>query len=143
MQHHEAFRQLNQEWLEKFGLLEPPDIEVLNDPQATILDKGGAIYLAEEDGVIVGSAAIVPDHGDCFELVKMSVAPSWRGRGISKLLIQRCLDKAREIGVGRIILFSNSQLQTAISLYSQYGFQHVPVEDSPFLTADVKMELVL
>jgi hypothetical protein len=28
-------------------------------------------------------------------------------------------------------------------LYEKYGFQHVPVVDSPFLTADVRMELVL
>jgi hypothetical protein len=34
-------------------------------------------------------------------------------------------------------------LKTALALYEKYGFQHVAVEDSPFATADVKMELVL
>ena len=40
---HDAFRQLNLEWLDKFNLCEEADMLVLNDPQGTILDKGGAI----------------------------------------------------------------------------------------------------
>ena len=141
------FRQLNLEWLERYGLLESHDTEMLDDPQAAILDLGGYICLASIDGTIVGTAGLVPVQpsgpGNVYELVKMSVAPSFRGQGISKLLVRHCLDKARAIGVSRLVLFSNSQLQTAISLYTQFGFQHVPVEDSPFQTADVKMELIL
>jgi putative acetyltransferase len=135
------FRQLNLEWLEKYHLVESHDLEVLDDPKATILDGGGAIFLALLDNEIIGTAALMREHGDCFELVKMSVAPLHRGKGISKLLIGRCLGKAREIGVQKLVLYSNSQLQTAIKLYEQYGFQHVPVVDSPFVTADIKMEL--
>jgi len=72
----------------------------------------------------------------------MSVDPAFQGQGISKLLIEQCLRKAREIGAGKLILWSNSQLQTAIRLYTRYGFQHVPVVDSPFVTANIKMELL-
>ena len=43
----------------------------------------------------------------------------------------------------KLILFSNSQLTTAISLYEKYGFKHIAATDSPFLTADIKMELSL
>ena len=142
----EDFRQMNLEWLEFYGLLEAHDMEMLNDPEGVILDAGGAIFLAALDGAVVGSAALVPMHDTeegYYELAKMYVAPACRGKGISKLLIEKCLDKAREIGAGKIILYSNSQLQTAISLYTRYGFQHVPVTDSPFETADIKMELQL
>lgn len=92
-------------------------------------------------GQIIGTAALIHEHDDVYELAKMSVDPAFRGRGISKLLIGQCLQKAREIGASKLTLWSNSQLQTAIQLYTQYGFQHVPVVDSPFVTADVKMEL--
>jgi hypothetical protein len=34
-------------------------------------------------------------------------------------------------------------LQTALGLYEKFGFQHIEVLDSPFETADVKMELHL
>jgi GNAT superfamily N-acetyltransferase len=82
-------------------------------------------------------------HDGVYELVKMAVSPLHRGKGISKILMEYCLDKARELKAQKIILFSNSQLKTAIALYEKYGFRHVPVDDSPFVTADVKMELSL
>lgn len=44
---HEAFRQLNLEWLDKYNLREEADMVVLNDPQGMILDNGGVIYLAK------------------------------------------------------------------------------------------------
>src|SRR5579859_7568552 len=108
------FRELNLEWLDKFHLTESHDLAVLDDPKGTILDRGGHIFLALTDGGVVGTAALMKEHDDSFELAKMSVAPAYRGKGISKLLMTRCLDKAREIGAKRLILYSNSQLQTAI-----------------------------
>jgi len=153
------FRRLNLEWLEKYNLLESHDLMVLDNPRGNVLDRGGYIWLAldepqdasvssesqvaspsQEDAQVVGTAALMHEHDDCYELAKMSVAPAFRGRGISKLLIEQCLQKAREIKVGKLILYSNSQLQTAIRLYTKYGFQHVPVIGTPFVTADVKME---
>ena len=139
--YHQAFRKLNLEWLEKYNLLESHDVMVLDDPQGTILDRGGIIYLAKAGNEIVGSAALMKEHEGIYELAKMAVTRKWQGKGISRLLIEKCLEKAKEWKVKKITLFSNSQLQTAISLYEKYGFQHVSVEGSPFVTADVKMQL--
>ena len=137
------FKDLNAEWLYQYNLMESHDLEILDDPQKYILDSGGVIYLAKFESQIVGSAALIREHDNCYELVKMAVAKEHRGKGLSRLLIEKCISKAKELDASKIILFSNSQLKTAISLYEKYGFRHVPVEDSPFLTADVKMELVL
>jgi putative acetyltransferase len=139
--HHEDFRQLNIVWLEKFGLLESHDVMVLNDPKGTIIKNGGYIFLAEADGKIIGSAGIMKEHDGEYELIKMSVAPEHQGKGISKLLIEKCLEKAADVKAEKVILYSNSQLKRAISLYEKYGFRHVPATNSPFVTADVKMEL--
>jgi putative acetyltransferase len=141
-QYYSFFRELNIQWLEQYGLLEDHDIMVLNDPQATILDKGGAIYLAIADKKIVGSSVLIKAGDDHFELAKMAVSESYRGKGISKLLIEKCIDTAMERGAKKISLFSNHQLTTAIALYRKYGFKDVVVEDSPFQTADVKMERI-
>lgn len=136
------FKKLNLEWLDLYNLTESHDLMVLNDPRGSIIDQGGDIWLAEENGVIIGSIALmVTEEG--FELAKMSVAPEYRGRGISKLLVETCIARARELGGSRLILFSNHQLVTAIKLYERYGFRHIAVEHSPFETADVKMELLL
>jgi len=139
--HASAFKEINVAWLEKYNLLESHDIQMLDDPRGTIIDRGGVIFLAEENGAIIGSAALILEHDGIYELAKMTVVPAWRGKGISKILLEKCLATARDLGAKKIILFSNDQLQTAISLYRQYGFAHIPVTNSPFTTANVKMEL--
>ena len=139
--YHSDFKKLNLEWLDKYNLTESHDLMVLNDPRGTILDRGGFIWLAKAGDEIVGSAALMNEGHGIFELAKMSVTKNWQGKGISKLLIEACLKKAKEIGVKKLTLFSNHQLQKALKLYEKYGFKNVEVKDSPFETADVKMEL--
>jgi putative acetyltransferase len=142
-QYAEDFRRLNLEWLEKYNLVESHDLEVIDDPRSTILNPGGAIYLAKAGDTIVGSAGLAKTGDAEYELAKMAVTPAWQGKGISRLLIEKCLEKAKSLGAEKIILFSNHQLTTAIGLYEKYGFHHVDVVGSPFATADVKMELDL
>ncbi len=137
------FRDLNLEWLDKYNLTESHDLEVINHPQEAILDKGGFIFLAREDDKIIGTAGLANEGDSIYELVKMTVTPEFRGKGISKMLIEKCLAKARELKAKKIFLYSNSQLQTAISLYKKYGFVHVDASNSPLVTADVKMEMTL
>jgi N-acetylglutamate synthase-like GNAT family acetyltransferase len=142
-EHHAQFKQLNLEWLDHYNLTESHDLMILDDPQRTILDNGGYIWMAEADGTIVGSAGLMKEEEGVYELVKMAVTESYRGKGISRLLIERCLYKAREIGAKKVTLFSNHQLERAIGLYEKYGFNHVEVVNSPMETADVRMELIL
>jgi len=137
------FRDLNLEWLDKYNLTESHDLEVINHPKEAILDNGGYIFLARDGDKIIGTAGIANEGDSIYELVKMTVAPEFRGMGISKMLIERCLDKAKELKAKKVFLYSNSQLQTAISLYKKYGFVHVDATNSPLVTADVKMELKL
>ena len=141
--HHDIFRKLNMEWLVKYNLAETHDLEILDDPQGTILDEGGVIYLASTEDEIVGSAALMKEEEGVYELVKMAVSKEWQGKGISKLLLDKCIDTARAWNAKRITLYSNSQLKTALTLYEKYGFRHITVENSPYVTADVRMELIL
>lgn len=135
------FYRLNLAWLDKYNLTESHDLMVLNDPAGTIINRGGYIWLAKAGDKIVGSAAIMNEGNDHYELAKMAVDDAWQGKGISKLLIEACINKAKAIGAEKLELFSNHQLTTAIRLYEKYGFRHVEVTGSPFETADVKMEM--
>ncbi len=137
----EDFKRLNLEWLDKYNLREEADMRVLNDPIGTMINQDGFIFLARVGDEIVGTAGIMKEHGNVFELVKMAVSSQHQGKGISKLLLERCLGKARELQVGTLILYSNHQLERALKLYEHYGFQQIPVVNSPFHTADVMMEL--
>lgn len=141
-QYQSAFKSLNVEWLIQFNLLEPRDLEALDNPRATILDGGGAIYLAMIGEEVIGSAAVIIDHGE-HELAKMTVAKSHRGKGVSKALLERCIAYTKSRKADKLILYSNHQLTPALKLYESFGFRHIEFSDAPFATADVKMELDL
>lgn len=136
------FRRLNMEWLEKYNLVESHDLEILDFPRENVIERGGFIFLVKEGDDIIGSAGLFK-MDDTYELIKMAVDPAHRGKKFGEMLLKKCIDKAREIHATRIILYSNSNLQTAIRLYEKFGFKHVEVTDAPFETADIKMELVL
>lgn len=137
------FKRLNAEWLEKYGLMESHDLEVLDDPKNTVIAGGGCIFLAKENDAVIGTAGLWKENESEYELIKMTVDPEFRGKGISKLLLDRCLLEANNLSAKKLFLYSNSQLKTALKLYEQYGFKYVPVVDAPFVTADIKMELQL
>ncbi len=137
------FKRLNLEWLDKYGLTESHDLEIMDNPDETVIKNGGAIFLAMDGEKVIGTAGLWKENETSYELIKMGVDPDYRGRGISKFLLDKCLSTAIENNANLIFLFSNSQLKTALKLYEQYGFKYVDVSDAPFLTADVKMELSL
>ena len=141
--YQQDFYKLNVAWLDKYHLTESHDLAILDDPQGMIIDKGGFIWLAKKGDIIVGSAAIIKENDTTYELAKMAVDDAYKGRGISKLLMDTCINKAKSIGATKLELFSNHQLTTALGLYEKYGFKHVSVTGSPFETADVKMEMEL
>ncbi len=139
----DAFIKLNLAWLEKYRLTEEADLVMINQAQREILDPGGFIFLAKSDEKIVGSVGLIKESAEQYELVKMAVAESFQGKGISRLLMDHCLQVAREAGARRIYLQSNSQLTTAIQLYEKYGFRHIPVANAHYLSADVMIKLIL
>ena len=139
--YHSDFKRMNLDYLDKYNLTESHDMIILDNPEEIVIKNGGFIWLAKAGDEIVGTVGIMPEGHGIFELIKMCVAESWRGKGISKLLMETCLQKVKELGGEKLFLFSNHQLQTALKLYTKYGFKNVEVTDSPFETADVKMEL--
>ena len=137
------FKRLNLEWLDKYHLTESHDLEILDNPEEKVIAGGGCIFLAKDGERIIGNAGIARVNDEVFELVKMAVETAYRGQGISKTLLELCIAEARKANAKKIILFSNSQLTTALKLYQKSGFRHVEVVGTPLLTADVKMELDL
>ena len=141
--HQPAFRALNHEWISYYFTLEPIDNEMLDDPQGYILNPGGHIFMASYDGDLVGTCALINEHGGVYELAKMAVSPRAQGLGIGWALGTAALDKARELGASRVELLSNSRLTPALKLYEKLGFRHVPVPPTLYQRTDVKMVLDL
>lgn len=140
----DAFRRLNEEWIIRYFVLEPKDVASLADPQRTILDRGGRIFLAVRDGQTVGCCALLAMAPGEFEVAKMAVTESCQGAGIGRLLLAKTIEAARAWGARRLYLETNRELAPAIRLYESLGFRDVPPErvvPSPYARANVYMEL--
>jgi GNAT superfamily N-acetyltransferase len=139
-----AFKALNEAWITTLFALEPKDVEVLCDPKGQIVDAGGQVLFALDAGEPVGCCALIalPDGG--FEVAKMAVADSHKGRGLGRALMAACVGRARAAGAPRLYLETNSVLAPALSLYRSFGFRQIdPAHPSPYARADVVMELML
>lgn len=143
-QYKEHIKILNYEWLEKYFYVEPGDVEQLSDPQFHIIDKGGHIYFAKCNNEIVGTSSLIKLGMGEYELAKMAVTEQYKGLGIGKVLLEHCIQKAREINAVKLSLFSNTKLTSAIHLYKKYGFTEVQLPTNVhYERADIMMEKYL
>jgi len=74
----------------------------------------------------------------------MAVSPDYRGNKIGQIILENCINKAKDIGLDKLILYSNRVLKNAIHIYKKNGFIEIPLEPgTPYKRADIKMELKL
>lgn len=82
-------------------------------------------FVAEYDGEIVGGGGIYPTanlaNGTC-ELVKLYLSAKARGKGAGKMLMQKCIDAAKEMEYDKIYLETMPELTIAIPMYQKFGF---------------------
>lgn len=141
-EHRDYFRTLNLEWLNADFEVEEVDRILLANPESVIAD-GGHIFFARVGGDVVGTVALLRD-GDRFELSKMAVTESHRGRQIGKRLLQHALAVARDAGVGSVFLVTNSKLLPAITLYRKVGFRVTHSGPHPkYARGDLTMSLAM
>ena len=137
----EYLKLLNYEWLEKYFFVEENDVLQLSNPQEEIIDKGGKIYFALLNNVVVGTSTLMKVSDNEYELAKMAVTEKVQGLGIGKILLEHCLQEAKNMGATKVSLFSNTKLSAAIGLYLNYGFTQVDLPaDIHYERANIKME---
>lgn len=135
------FERLNKAWLTKYFELEPIDEFVLTRPEEAILRDGGEILFAVKDGEIIGTVALKKINEETMELTKMAVDERFQGLGAGKLLCKTAIERARSRQIKRLILFSQTFLKPALSIYRKCGFRDIPVAPGHYRRADVMMEI--
>lgn len=144
-EHLMTFKRLNIMWINSHWSLEPHDLEVLNDPEASILSKGGYIFVALVNGQPMGVVSLCKMDGTeyDYELAKLAVDPASRGTGIGEKMCRTALERARQLGAKKIFLESNTILKPAISLYRKLGFTELKEYHPAYERGDIQMELTL
>ena len=100
------------------------------DDLYTLFERTDAeCWVAEIDEHIAGCAGIYPTAGlpaGYCEFVKFYLAPSARGKGIGRQLMNKCIQSARALGYTHIYLESLPVFSNAIGLYTRAGFRQLP-----------------
>ena len=119
------FDAITREWVTDMFTLEANDIKIIENPKSMILDRGGEILFVEASGLgIVGTCALMPVDGASFELTKMGVRAAARGLKAGEFLLQRVLERARQMPIGELFLLTNTKCAAAVHLYEKAGFVH-------------------
>lgn len=133
--------------LAEFGANKPGTVyyDDTTDHLYELFQKPGSIYyVTEQDGKLLGGAGIYPTEGlpeQTCELVKMYLRREARGRGLGKLLIDKCLEFARGYGYLQVYIETMPELRKALSIYEKFGFEYLngPLGHSGHYGCDVWM----
>lgn len=86
----------------------------------------GAFVVARIDGAPVGCGAVRRLDDATAEVKRMYVAPSARGRGLSKRILAALEAHARRLGASRLVLETGELQHEAVALFERAGFSRIP-----------------
>jgi len=126
----EAARRLVLEGMgEHFGVIDESLNPDLDDIAAAYLDRDAQFVLAECRGQLAGTGALIAEGEGIGRLVRVSVAPWYRRRGLARAIVFHLIDLARERGYRRLLVETNDDWVDAIGLYRACGFGAVTQRD--------------
>jgi ribosomal protein S18 acetylase RimI-like enzyme len=112
----ELVRAAYEHYIQRIGMLPGPMTEnyasVIRDRQVTVAEVNGTIA-----GVIVLG---VDDEG--FVVENVAVAPSQRGRGLGRALLELAEAQAAHEGFDAIHLYTHEKMTENVALYSRIGY---------------------
>ena len=97
---------------------ECPDLRA---PASGVKARGGAFWVAEKDGQVVGCVGYRPKE-DAVELIRLFVGHSARRQGLGARLVGLVEATARELGAARILLWTDTRFSDAHRLYERLGY---------------------
>jgi L-amino acid N-acyltransferase len=108
---------------------EPHTLEMRQAWFAAKQEQGFPVFVAEEDGVILGLSSIGPFRAWAAYQFSVEnsiyVAAAARGRGIAKLLMPPIIEAARELGMHTVIAGIDAGNEASLQLHRGFGFEEV------------------
>ncbi|MGI6295798.1 MAG: N-acetyltransferase [Armatimonadota bacterium] len=80
----------------------------------------------EENSGVVGCCALHVTWGDLAEIRSLAVDETTQGRGYGRLLVERCLDDARELGLPKVFA-----LTYVPDFFEKLGFSRISKSELP------------
>jgi putative acetyltransferase len=133
-----------------FGILRDYDLQPdregtdtdIADIETHYLKRGGVFEIIEdEQGNLLGTCGLYPLDAETIELRKMYFDKILRGRGFGKKMLERMIEKSRELGFKRIYLETATILKEATHLYEKYGFKPTEEKHTPRCDAAYSLDI--
>jgi putative acetyltransferase len=104
----------------------------------------GRLLLAECEGQVAGCVALHKLEPGICEMKRLYLRPQFRGRGLGRLLAERIIAEARQIGYQRMRLDTvEPVMKDAVAMYRKLGFAEIaPYRRNP-MEGTIYMELTL
>ena len=141
------FRPLDQEVVKKlileglgehFGRINPDLNPDLNDIHVSYVEAGHYFVVAEIEGEIVGTAALITESPEVGRIVRVTVSQKQRRSGIGRQLVKHLMNKAIKKGFSQILVETNHDWFDAIRLYQRCGFEEYDRdEESVYLSINL------
>lgn len=107
---------------------------------AYLAEPGHHLFLAVQDGVVVGQAAVIvhrhTDRPDDLYIDRVGVAPAHQRRGIARALMRAVMALGRELGCAEVWLGTETANAPARGLYESFAMKGTPIFDYTLKTPD-------
>ncbi|MEE8546875.1 MAG: N-acetyltransferase [bacterium] len=100
--------------------------EMLARSRSEIYEGLRDFFIAEEEGQILGCAALHINWEDLAEVRSLAVSETAQKRGIGRKLVEACIQEARALGVAKVYALTYRP-----GFFEQLGFDQVPKETLP------------
>lgn len=116
----------------------------LDEMWETYNKKKSVYFVVDDNDKIIGGAGISPldnFEGNVCELQKMYFLPEARGKGLGRMMMETCLNKAKALGFEQCYLETLPYMTDAKKLYAKVGFESLeaPMGDTGHYSCNVWM----
>jgi amino-acid N-acetyltransferase len=100
--------------------------DMLSRSLSEIYESLRDFYIAMDDGELIGTAALHIVWDDLAEVRSVAVAENAGRKGIGSLLVQACIDDARQLGLKRVFCLTYKP-----DFFGKHGFRLVDKAELP------------
>jgi amino-acid N-acetyltransferase len=63
-------------------------------------------FVVEKNGQLIGCGALNICWKDLAEIKSLAIVLEWQGKGVGRLIVEKCLAEAKELGVKQVFVFT-------------------------------------
>jgi putative acetyltransferase len=104
----------------------------------------GRLLLSEYEGQLAGCSALHKLEADICEMKRLYLRPQFRGKGLGRVMAERLIAEAREVGYQRMRLDTvGPVMKDAVAMYRRLGFKEIAAYRENPMAGTLYMELEL